>query len=268
MGRLIIVIVCLGLFFNTMWSQTSAVADINAIKMQTELYVYAESSSATMDEALDFAKILLKEAIQGWLIENNLEATDIMAQAESKVAMIEARRGSMYRVFLYVPKSDLQAISNSKSLNVGLGESSSVDDNKANFNGNVYNDDLSDFEELSDVMEDSQIQNNNQEQNDELVEEHVISRTPLEEQMLTITKAQDIQIFVKNLQSEGKLSRFGKYADMPSDISCYIFVYDRDMNIPAYLRKEGVVLINLVTGEIDDIKNYRGCGAIWFKLKY
>ena len=95
-----------------------------------------------------------------------------------------------------------------------------------------------------------------------------LQRTPLEEKMLTIRNAQDIAPFIKGLDTNGQISRFGKYADMPSDTNCYLFVYDRNMQIPAYLRKEGSLYINLKTGQIDDVKNYKGCGAIWFRLKY
>ena len=122
------------------------------------------------------------------------------------------------------------------------------------------------FEELSEVSKESSTNIIPKQENVITVEEK-FQRTPLENDILAISNAQNIQPFIKKLQSENRISRFGKYADMPSDINCYLFVYDRNMNIPAYLRKEGAIYINLKTGEMDDVANYKGCGAIWFRIR-
>ena len=268
MGRIIGVIIGLCLMANCMWAQTPA-ESINAIKMQTEVYVYAESSSATIEEALDFAKTLLKDAIQGWLTENNIAFTeDMVAKAEKKATVIEARRGSMFRAFLYVSKEDLEAIGGTARQAATPPPANSIPNDIPTIQHEavVNNDDLAGFEELSEVSKESSTNIIPKQENVITVEEK-FQRTPLEDDILAISHAQNIQPFIKKLQSENRISRFGKYADMPSDINCYLFVYDRNMNIPAYLRKEGAIYINLKTGEMDDVANYKGCGAIWFRIR-
>lgn len=248
MGKITTIILGLFLIANTISAQTSATENINAIKLQTEVYVYAESTSAAWEEALDFAKVLLKENLKDFFADSNADSSELETKIASLVnnaTIIEARRGTMYRAFLYVPKSEIAPLP---------VPTPQVPEQEVHTKPND-NDLLDEFIPLDEIEEVAPIKEE-------------LQRTPLEEKMLTIRNAQDIAPFIKGLDTNGQISRFGKYADMPSDTNCYLFVYDRNMQIPAYLRKEGSLYINLKTGQIDDVKNYKGCGAIWFRLKY
>ena len=72
--------------------------------------------------------------------------------------------------------------------------------------------------------------------------------------------------YIKGLKSKGKLKEYGKYATMPKDEDCHIFVYDKQGNISALIRKSGSTQYNLNTLKEDNVKNYKNCGAIWFQL--
>jgi hypothetical protein len=109
--------------------------------------------------------------------------------------------------------------------------------------------------------------------NDAISEEAPIDSKPLitltsdEQQMKTITSFYDIEPYIKGLKNKGKLNAFGKYATMPGNEDCHLFVYDKQGNISALLRKVGDTQYNLNSLKEDNIRNYKNCGAIWFQLK-
>ena len=50
-----------------MFAQTNATQSINEIKRQGDIYLYAESTSQTWEEAMDNAKYLLGVEIETWV---------------------------------------------------------------------------------------------------------------------------------------------------------------------------------------------------------
>ena len=277
MGIIIGVIIGLCLMANCMWAQTPA-DEINAIKLQAEVYVYAEFVSSKSSEALEYAKLMLEDAVMGWISENvKLESSasnELANKAISKATIIEARRGERYRTFMYVSRADLETLAGSSlkkndvSLSTPTTHVAPIEEPVAmqpateptyeSVPKTTPSATEEEFVSLDEFEEEGE---------DVKSEVNTFQRTPLEDDILAISHAQNIQPFIKKLQSENRILRFGKYADMPSDINCYLFVYDRNMNIPAYLRKEGAIYINLKTGEMDDVANYKGCGAIWFRIR-
>lgn len=68
------------------------------------------------------------------------------------------------------------------------------------------------------------------------------------------------------LKEQGEITAFGKYATMQEPEKSYLIIYDPNGRIRAILGKGDKTRKNLNTGKEDGIKNYRGCGAIWFQL--
>ena len=68
------------------------------------------------------------------------------------------------------------------------------------------------------------------------------------------------------LKEKGEIIDYGKYATAKQPELCYLIVYDPAGNIRALLDRGGDIRKNLKTGCDDSIRNYRGCGAIWFTL--
>ena len=69
------------------------------------------------------------------------------------------------------------------------------------------------------------------------------------------------------IKEKGDIIDYGKYATAKQPELCYLIVYDPAGNICALLGKGEEERPNLKTGKKDTIRNYRGCGAIWFLLK-
>jgi hypothetical protein len=247
---------------------------INEIKWQPDNYITAADTKKTQKEAIDGAQEFLGHHIKTWLRENEIEPTEEnVARAANFAKHIEAPRGSLCYVFLYILKEDLRK---EFGIVLTLPEPTNSKPIIPTPTGPVNTDPtptrpISTDPVLENVgPDDDAIDNNIPDDGvmDEGLDEglDVTILTPIEEEMLNV-KAEGIGAFIKKLESEYKLSRYGKYADMPADINCYLFVYDRTKTIVAYLRKEGDIYINLQNGTMDDIQNYKGCGAIWFRIK-
>lgn len=95
----------------------------------------------------------------------------------------------------------------------------------------------------------------------------LLELTSEEEQMKQIESFYEIEPYIKGLKSNGRLAAYGKYATLPEDEDCHLFVYDKQGNISALIRKSGSTQYNLNTLKEDNVKNYKNCGAIWFQLK-
>ena len=86
--------------------------------------------------------------------------------------------------------------------------------------------------------------------------------------MVAIVFFVDIEPYVKDLKNEGRVRAYGKYASLPKDEVCYLFVYDREGSVVAVLRQsEDGQYFNLRTMTDDNVRNYKNCGAIWLQLK-
>ena len=77
----------------------------------------------------------------------------------------------------------------------------------------------------------------------------------------------DLEKTMKPLKDQGKIEAYGKYTTMTDPAQCYLIIYDQQADIRAFLDKGESSRKNLKTGLDDSEKNYRGCGAIWFKVK-
>ena len=89
-----------------------------------------------------------------------------------------------------------------------------------------------------------------------------------EETMAGIYNFGSIEPYIKGLKENQRLKAYGKYASLPEEDFCYLFVYNRDGNVVAVLRQaEDGSFFNLREKKDDNVRNYKNCGAIWFQLK-
>ena len=69
---------------------------------------------------------------------------------------------------------------------------------------------------------------------------------------------------VPQLKKEGKISTYGKYANLLKKEEYYLIIYTKEGKVAAVLSK-GKERKNLATWKPDSTNNYKGCGAIGFK---
>lgn len=125
----LLALVLMLLFAEVVPAQTTS-KEINNIK-RNQIYIYAESTMATEAEARDVANELLMKQIEEYISSkrkltnaDNVIIKNISTKSESMTMM----RGTMYRVFVYVKKSDIEGVNNTTVINAKSGTTTSITD--------------------------------------------------------------------------------------------------------------------------------------------
>ena len=265
MGRLICSAAAL-LLAASLFAQTpasDAVAHINNIKSQSDVYLYAESTAQTWQDALDNAKYLLEVEVESWAKETagQEDVSAYVLQMQNDMLEIQSMRGSRYRAFVYVKKADIVPYPKKDNLMIV----------PANRDGAQVRSVKPEEKNGKEQTKQPAPQPDNKQgqfafQGDDTPEKTVL--TPIEQGMFSVNKNSEIGTYITRLIKEGKSIKHGKYSEMPADEECYLFVYNRETNIVAYLlHKADGSYRNLKTNQPDDIRNYHGCGGYWFRIK-
>lgn len=239
--KLLIILFCaVGLIEVHAQSQDVA-KQISTIKRDTT-YLYAEATMKDLDEAFVGAKAILEMKVCDWIRGQKAnEGVEVcIAKAKDHCFEVQTRRGDYYRAFVYVKKSDIMPVTDKNEVvvfQVAPQETEILSPNDA-------------------ISEEAPIESKPQ-----------ITLTSEEQQMKSITSFYDIEPYIKDLKGKNRLNAYGKYATMPVNQDCHVFVYDKGGSVVAVLRKENGTQLNLKTLGEDDIKKYKNCGAIWLQIK-
>lgn len=226
---------------------TSDVANIiNEVKRDT-MYIYAETTMKDLNEAYNGARAILEMKVGEWVRQEHPdEGIEVcIVKAKEHFFQLETRRGDFYRAFVYVRKSDIMPVADKSEVTV-FEVSPVVHDNDPQVAPAII------------ITEEATL---------EPEAETVLELSSEEKVMRKVRSFYDVEPYIKGLKSSGRLKGYGKYATMPDDEDCHLFVYDKQGNIPALIRKKGAIQYNLNTLKEDNVKNYKNCGAIWFQLK-
>lgn len=219
--------------------------NINKVKRDT-MYIYAEATMKDLNEAYNGACAILEMKVGDWVREQHpTESIEVcIVKAKEHFIQLETRRGDFYRAFVYVRKSDIMPVADKSEVAV-FKVAPVVQPHQPQAAPAII------------LSEDAPIKK----------EPLVLELTPEEKQMRQVRSFYEVEPYIKGLKSKDKLNAYGKYATMPENEDCHLFVYDKQGNISALLRKTGDIQYNLNTLKEDNIKNYKNCGAIWFQLK-
>lgn len=219
--------------------------DINKIKRDT-MYIYAEATMKDLNEAYNGAKAILEMKVGDWVRtlhpDEGIEVC--IVKAKEHFIQLETRRGDFYRAFVYVRKGDIMPVADKSEVTV-FEVAPADKPNQIEASPAIILSEEAPAEERNPLLE----------------------LTSDEKHMLYVRSFYEIEPYIKELKSNGRLKNYGKYATMPVDEDCHLFVYDKQGNISALLRKQGGFQYNLNTLKEDNVKNYKNCGAIWFQLK-
>ena len=240
----ILLAICLPL---SCFAQTAAdvAKSINKVKRDT-MYIYAESTTKDLSEAYANARAILEMKVGEWVRgQHPDEGIEVcIVKAKEHFMQLDTRRGELYRAFVYVRKSDIMPVADKSEVTVlevsPVKRPDSIEPAPAII-----------------VTEENPVE----------ADAPALELTSEEKQMKQVRSFYDVEPYIKGLKSKGKLVNYGKYATMPEGEDCHLFVYDKQGNISALLRKTGSAQYNLNTLKEDNVKNYKNCGAIWFQLK-
>ena len=245
---------------------------INAIKMDMDTYLFAESTTESWESALENAKFLLNIEIENFIKSLGLKDSVVgfVARASNKMMQLQSMRGSRYRAFIYVKKSEIVPyLAGEEVMNVPTDAHSQItpfDPVKAAAEKAAAEKAAAE-QAAAEQAAAEQARLDSIKAAEEAARLEAAKLTDLERDMLAVTAGADIGAFVKGLSNANAIVAFGKFSDMPENMDCLLFVYNRDKEIVAYLRKTGNTYFNLQTKQPDSITNYKGCGAIWFQPK-
>lgn len=232
----------------TLHAQTAAdvAKNINKVKRDT-MYIYAEATMKDLSEAYNGARAILEMKVGDWVRNQHpTEGIELcIVKAKEHFVQLETRRGDYYRAFVYVRKNDIMPVTDRSEVTV-FEVAPVVQPNQPEASPAII------------VSEDAPV---------EVAPAPVLELTSEEKQMKLVRSFYDVEPYIKGMKSKGRLKNYGKYATMPADEDCHLFVYDKQGNISALLRKNGTTQYNLNTLKEDNVKNYKNCGAIWFQLK-
>lgn len=220
-------------------STADAMKKINQIKLDT-CYVWADcTSTKNADDAYKNAQAVLNLEIQNWLDKQSQnDVAGAIMPTNDQCLHIQTMRGKMFRAFVYVDKS--QIVPYRKAEKALIVEREEVKPVPAK------------------VTKEKKA-----EQPIEAIIETIYQPTTIEQQMLQVKKAKEIEAFVKS----DKVGQFGKYKDRPQAGTYYLLIYNIQGEVPACLKFENGTLTNVSTGIADTFDNYKGCGAYWFTIQ-
>lgn len=236
--------------FNLLICKAQTAADvaknINKVKRDT-MYIYAEATMKDLNEAYNGARAILEMKVGDWVREQHpSEGIEVcIVKAKEHFLQLETRRGDFYRAFVYVRKSDIMPVADKSEVTVFEVAPVAQPDQPKAAPAIIISEDAPVEEKKAPVLE----------------------LTSEEKQMKQVRSFYEVEPYIKELKSKGKLNAYGKYATMPHGQDCHLFVYDKQGNISALLRNSGGKQYNLNTLKEDNVKNYKNCGAIWFQLK-
>lgn len=241
--------------------------NINRIK-KSKAFLYSDVTMKAQEDAASQAYEQIQVEIMNWASERSKKKISNISVTELNkiVDTIMVRRAEMYRVVAYVRKN--KVATTFKDWKITLVKELDTDSKQ----------EPEETAELPDTIapthEPDSIQIN--EKKDSLVNEKVLSilrnnflgkKGGVIEQIKKAKNFFELKQIMEPLKQKGDIIDYGKYATAKNPENCYLIVYDPAGNIKALLDKGEKVRQNLKTGKKDSIKNYRGCGAIWFTIK-
>ena len=225
---------------------------INSIKKSKE-FLYSDITMSSQEDANSQAVELLQNEIMAWAkerAENKNAAPVSPIEINKLIDTIMVRRANMYRVFAYAKKMKLVPLFHEWNLVLMDGQDS---DDGGNTIESLAEEDKKDTIASKDIR-------------DVLKNSFWGKKGGVIEQIKKAKNFFELKRIMEPLKAKGAIQDYGKYATAENPEECFLVVYDPAGNIKALLSKGDKVRKNLKTGKDDSIKNYRGCGAIWFTI--
>lgn len=251
--------------------------NINRIK-KSKAFLYSDVTMKTQEDAVSHAYEQIQVEIMNWASERSKKKNSNISVTELNkiVDTIMVRRAEMYRVVAYVRKSKVAATF--KDWQINLVKELDTDPNQEQEEPKEQLDTI-EMTQGPEIVDSIAIAPNDtiliQEKKDSLVSKKVLNllknnylgrKGGVIEQIKKAKNFFELKQIMEPLKQKGEIVDYGKYATAKNPEGCYLIVYDPAGNIKAFLGKGEKVRWNLKTGKEDSIKNYRGCGAIWFTI--
>ena len=260
-------------------------AEINKIKRSRDYLTVTGTSMASAEEASENAKMLIDVEIEQWLQENaEGDIAGYVAKSKENLAVIETKRGSLFRAFIYVKKKDILPYYEDETMMAELPNPIVTDTP-------IIVDTMKVEEIITPPVEENIVEVKSEEelvstveylpQVEKPVEEAIVaplesanggvSNMEEENSMLKVYSVSSISKYLGKLKQADKLAEYGKEVAWPSNGVVYFFFADYNNVVRGYIKMTDGTAFNLANGEevelADYLTKYETGTYIWFTLK-
>lgn len=243
MKKIIVAVTLLLLGTISLFAQKSVAEQINDIK-RSRSYLYGEATMKTQEEAKETALELLELEVERYASEKKkLKSAEnvVVREIKNNVESLDMKRGTMFRVFLYVKKSDVIPINDADNTITIDREENTREQPQLEVNGDPQPETVATAPSLS-------------------PKEEALQRIA---SLIQFSEARDCFV---DLKSKGIIKEYGKYSTMRDGNQSYLLIYNREGLIEAVLAPGIDIRKNIKTGKDDSLANYSGRGALWFTM--
>lgn len=244
---------------------------INTIKMDDN-YIYSETTLEKRDEAISFAKELLRTEINAWLIQKDSgygedELSQYVSNGIKQSSVIETMRGTSTRAFVYVLKSTILStpISSAKQEK----ETNSAPPVKEQAQEPVKEAEPI-KEPIKEPVKEADTKPVKPEGYDPLTSSRSAVGNMFVGKVCDAANLSQVEAILEQMSANkipfnsGKVSRSTRSDILDESI---LIVYDKENKVRAILGERFTQRTNLLTGNTDSTKNYRGCSVMWVCFK-
>ena len=260
-------------------------AEINKIKRSRDYLTVTGTSMVSTDEASENARMLIDVEIEQWL-QGNAEGdiAGYVAKSKENLAVIETKRGSLFRAFIYVKKKDILPYYEDETVMAELPNPIVTD--------TPIIVDTMKVEEMTTPPVEKNIVEVKSEEGlvstieylppvEKPVEEVIVaslesasggvSNIEEEKSILKVYSVSSVSKYLGKLKQADKLAEYGKEVAWPDNGVVYFFFADYNNVVRGYIKMTDGTAFNLANGEVvelaDYLTKYETGTYIWFTLK-
>ena len=260
-------------------------AEINKIKRSRNYLTVTGTSMFSAEEASENARMLIDVEIEQWLQENaEGDIAGYVAKSKENLAVIETKRGSLFRAFIYVKKKDILPYYENETVMAELPNPIVADTP-------IVVDTVKVEEITTPPVEENIVEVKSEEKLVSTVDylppvekpvEKVIvaplesasggiSNTEEEKSILKVYSVSSVSKYLGKLKQTDKLAEYGKEVAWPDNGVVYFFFSDYNNVVRGYIKMTDGTAFNLANGEevelADYLTKYETGTYIWFTLK-
>lgn len=276
-GKKFALTACLLFVCSTLMAQGPSVTkQINNIKRNPQ-YLYEEATHENAAEAESMAYELLFQRVNDYVASRgklknakNVVVKDIKQKGE----VLSMMRGTMYRVFVYVLKSDIEGVTNTTVINSGSGTTVTVADGATS---------LVDVQQVNPLPQTTQPKVENKDAGkmpavQSVAEDKDAGRMPAVQSPLTGWKQEAIERLLEckdvaavrarlnRMKAEYKVKRYGSADNCPSVSESWWAIFDGNGNLVTILGPGTRERIDYKTMQYSSLDSFKGMNALWFNL--
>lgn len=256
--------------FSAMAQTTSK--QINQIK-RSPLYLYAEATMESEEEAQSVAYELLLQQVQEYIASSQmLSAADnvLIKDVKTKGESLSMMRGEMHRVFVYVKKYDIEAVTNTVAVNNNTN--TAVNLPAQGMTNTTQNTSMPTVTETpAPTPKASQTQPQQQQQPAATTTGKVESPLTGWQQMAMVSLLEcpdmtSVRAKLNRLKAEYKIKRYGNADNCPSAADAYWAIFDSNGKLVTILGPGTTQRIDYKNMQYSSLSEYKGMNALWFNL--